>query len=111
MAAIGEDTRNWWTDKVLACLSSFSVLPLFPLFHRNPHAYAPNPVPPLLRRHHRRAFGEGFKKANWHLQLLATEPRSQRKGLASALVRRVDELVRDLDRVTRCRACRGGIVC
>ncbi|KAL1707415.1 hypothetical protein EV121DRAFT_278130 [Schizophyllum commune] len=49
MGAIGDDTRNWWTNK----------------------------------------------KANWHLQLLATEPRSQRKGLASALVKRVDQLARE----------------
>ena len=39
------------------------------------------------------AFGEGFKKANWHLQLIATEPRAQRKGLATALIKAVNRLV------------------
>ena len=104
MAAIGEDTRNWWTEKVLACFLHFSPLPLF---HRNTHAYAPTPVPPFYGATTTRAFGERLKKANWHLQLLATEPRSQRKGLASALVKRVDELMRDL----RCRACVGVTSC
>ncbi|KAL1670455.1 hypothetical protein GGF50DRAFT_109430 [Schizophyllum commune] len=66
MGAIGEDTRNWWAAKFLPFYGATTT----------------------------EAFGEGFKKANWHLQLLATEPRSQRKGLASALVKRMDEQAR-----------------
>ncbi|KAL1688299.1 hypothetical protein GGG16DRAFT_116139 [Schizophyllum commune] len=68
MGAIGEDTRNWWAAKFLPFYGATTT----------------------------EAFGEGFKKANWHLQLLATEPRSQSKGLASALVKRVDQLAREV---------------
>ncbi|KAL1688287.1 hypothetical protein GGG16DRAFT_94823 [Schizophyllum commune] len=59
MGSITEGTRTWWTSK------------FFPFYGATTTE----------------AFGEGFKKANWHLQLLATEPRAQRKGLATALIK------------------------
>ncbi|KAL1708966.1 hypothetical protein EV121DRAFT_253478 [Schizophyllum commune] len=67
MGSITEGTRTWWTSK------------FFPFYGATTTE----------------AFGEGFKKANWHLQLLATEPRAQRKGLATALIKAVNRLAKE----------------
>jgi GNAT superfamily N-acetyltransferase len=39
------------------------------------------------------SLGEGAKRASWHLQLLATAPGLQRRGLARALIGEVEKLV------------------
>jgi hypothetical protein len=55
-----------------------------------------------------RVLGEGFKKASWHLQLIGTVPSQQRKGLARALVKVIDDRVSGaLDRqaCAECASC------
>ncbi|KAL1743070.1 hypothetical protein HDZ31DRAFT_83699 [Schizophyllum fasciatum] len=63
MGSVSDATRGWWQDKFLPFNEATAA-----------------------------AFGEGLKKDNWHLELLATEPRSQHKGLATALIQEVGHI-------------------
>jgi ribosomal protein S18 acetylase RimI-like enzyme len=49
---------------------------------------------PTYTNYTTRVLGEGAKLASWHLQQLATEPCTQRQGLAKALVQAVEVMVR-----------------
>lgn len=83
LSKLTPEARAWW-DEYVRC---------FAIYHSQeaPNTYLKLPSYMAFAN---RVLGEGFKKASWHLQLIGTAPRHQRKGLARALVKTIDDRVR-----------------